>query len=145
MPEPSPIAGGGRGITGRSGAWAVIVIAAALVWGVILVKKPIVVPNGFSAGYLSAEAELRLDPNEATAGELAAIVGLGQKRAQKIVDYRSQYQAAHPGQTAFAVLADLEGAKGIGPETAQIAGPYLVFPNAGGGADVVVSKRRKRS
>ena len=128
------------------GVRAVMVIAVTLAWAVVLMNRPIAVPNGTPVGYLSAQVELRLDPNVATAGELSAIVGLGEKHAQDIIDYRTQFQALHPGQPAFTAVADLESAKGIGPKTAELAASYLVFPiRPGGATNVAVSKRKKGS
>jgi hypothetical protein len=132
--------------TGGAGAWAILVVVGALAWGAVLIGKPITVPSGTAAGYLSSSVDLRLDPNVATVGELAAIVGLGEKHAADIVNYRTQFEAAHSGIAPFGALADLEAAKGIGPKTAQIAAPYLVFPNpAGGVAGGVVKKRASKS
>lgn len=73
----------------------------------------------------------RLDPNTASGAELAAISRLGEIRAAAIVEYRRRFLAAHPGQEAFRSLADLQRVKGIGPATAEMLAPSLVFPPSG--------------
>jgi len=70
----------------------------------------------------------RIDPNTASAAELAAIPTLGSKRAEAIVEYRRSYVAAHPGHRAFAQTQDLERISGIGPAIAENMSPYLLFP-----------------
>jgi competence protein ComEA len=69
----------------------------------------------------------RIDPNIATEAELAAISGLGEKRAEAIVDYRQRYVAEHPNHLAFSRPSDLEHVSGIGPATAEMMEPYLFF------------------
>jgi competence protein ComEA len=71
----------------------------------------------------------RIDPNIATEAELAAISGLGEKRAEAIVDYRQRYVAEHPNHLAFSRSSDLERISGIGPATAEMMEPYLIFPD----------------
>jgi hypothetical protein len=137
MSEPS---------TNTGGAWAVMVIGATVAWSAALMTKPIIVANGTPVGYLSDRMDLRLDPNVATAGELAAIVDLGEKHAQDIVAYRTRFQASHPAEPAFTEWADLENARGIGPKTAQMALRYLEFPpRPEADADVAVSKHKNKS
>jgi hypothetical protein len=70
----------------------------------------------------------RLDPNTASASELAAIPTFGEKRAQAMVEYRRQFQAAHPGKAAFAVPDDLKHVRGIGPAVTETLEGYLIFP-----------------
>ncbi|MGD1277066.1 MAG: helix-hairpin-helix domain-containing protein [Tepidisphaeraceae bacterium] len=76
-------------------------------------------PAGPAAGQLAD----RIDPNTASAAELAAIPTLGPKRAQAIVDFRR----THPGKM-FAQPHDLEQVSGIGPAIAENMEPYLIFP-----------------
>jgi len=79
-------------------------------------------------GAMADELADRLDPNFATAAELAAIPGLGEKRAATIVAYRDEFAAGHPGHLAFNKAADLENVRGIGPATMESLEGYLVFP-----------------
>lgn len=71
----------------------------------------------------------RLDPNVCSWEDLAAISGLGEKRARAIVAYRERWTAQHPGIPAFSNPSDLRNIKGIGPATAANLAPYLIFPN----------------
>ena len=73
----------------------------------------------------------RLDPNTATWQELAAISGLGEKRARAIVAYRERWQHDHPSTPAFSGPQDLRNIKGIGPATVSNMSPFLTFPDAG--------------
>jgi competence ComEA-like helix-hairpin-helix protein len=132
--------------SGPVGACALLIIVVTMAWSAVLTGRPVVVANGTHEGYLSDRIELRLDPNVATAGELAAIVGLGEKHAQDIVAYRTEFEATHHGETAFANMSDLTAAKGIGPKTAEVALPFLRFPpSAGEVADAVVIKRKNKN
>ncbi|HET6248979.1 MAG TPA: helix-hairpin-helix domain-containing protein [Tepidisphaeraceae bacterium] len=70
----------------------------------------------------------RLDPNTASWQELAAISGLGEKRAHAIVAYRDTWHKKHPNTPAYAGPQDLRNIKGIGPATVSNLTPYLIFP-----------------
>jgi competence ComEA-like helix-hairpin-helix protein len=70
---------------------------------------------------------LRLDPNTASAQELAAIPGVGAGLAERIVAYRARQHAAGRAQ-AFDRLSDLDHVEGIGQGTLDTIGPYLHFP-----------------
>ena len=72
----------------------------------------------------------RLDPNTATAAELAAIPHLGEGHAAAIVEFRERYVREHPGRAAFQRLSDLQQVRGIGAATAELMQPYLSFPSA---------------
>src|SRR5262249_53564274 len=56
----------------------------------------------------------RLDPNVATADELAALPLIGEHRARDIISFRQRYQAAHPGKPAYGKAEDLLAIRGIG-------------------------------
>jgi DNA uptake protein ComE-like DNA-binding protein len=72
----------------------------------------------------------RIDPNTATAPQLAAIPRIGQVRAAAIVAFRDRYLAQHPGHVAFVRPGDLEQVRGIGAATVESMEPYLLFPTA---------------
>jgi competence ComEA-like helix-hairpin-helix protein len=70
----------------------------------------------------------RMDPNAATWQELAAIPGLGEKKARAIVAFREKWIQDHPNLPAFAGPQDLRGVKGIGPATVSNMSRYFIFP-----------------
>ena len=72
----------------------------------------------------SSAAQLLLDPNTATADELALLPGLGPKLSQAIVAYR----AGTEHKPAFRSLADLQQVRGIGPRICARIAPYLRLP-----------------
>lgn len=76
---------------------------------------------------LAHHAQLRLDPNYATAAELALLPRIGPALAATIIEYRTQ--SAH--QPAFRALADLDAVPRIGPATLAALAPYLTFDPAG--------------
>lgn len=79
-------------------------------------------------GARSAELESRIDPNSADWQTLAAIPGLGEKRAKAIVAYRDSVHRPNPARAVFLHPADLLRIRGIGPATVDNLRPYLVFP-----------------
>ncbi|MEW6197271.1 MAG: helix-hairpin-helix domain-containing protein [Planctomycetota bacterium] len=66
---------------------------------------------------------LRLDPNAASAEELALLPRIGPQRAQNIVAYR----AAAGRQPAFRTTDDLDAVPRIGPVTVEALRPHLLF------------------
>jgi predicted flap endonuclease-1-like 5' DNA nuclease len=72
----------------------------------------------------------RMDPNTATWQELAAIPGLGEKKAHSIVEFRDNWNQKHPNVPAFAKPEDLHAIKGIGPAMISNMKPYLIFPGS---------------
>ncbi len=70
----------------------------------------------------------RLDPNVATAAELAAIPNFGPKRAAEVVSYRQAFLLRHPDRIAFASIEDLTNIKGVGPATLELLEEFLRFP-----------------
>lgn len=70
----------------------------------------------------------RIDPNTATAAELATLPGLGERRAGDIVRFRENHALARPGRPAFSSPQDLMKVRGIGVVLSQQMQPYLIFP-----------------
>ena len=61
-----------------------------------------------------------INPNTATAHELASLPGIGPSRAAAIIAYRR----SHP---PFTTLQDLSKINGLGPETLRRLEPHLTF------------------
>lgn len=74
-----------------------------------------------------AELGDRIDPNVAEARLLAAIPGLGEKRAAEIVAYRERQRRG--GRVAFRSAGDLLRVNGVGASIARQIEPYLSFPS----------------
>jgi len=70
----------------------------------------------------------RLDPNTATADELAALPMIGERRARDIIAFRDRYALEHRGQLAFEKPEDLLAIRGIGASILAQIRPYLIFP-----------------
>ena len=70
----------------------------------------------------------RIDPNTAEWTDLAALPGIGEKRARDIVAYREGTKREAPGRVVFARREDLLRIKGIGPAMLEALDPYLIFP-----------------
>jgi hypothetical protein len=70
----------------------------------------------------------RVDPNTADWQTLAALPGLGEKRAKDIVAYREDAKPRAPGGVVFAGPDDLLRIKGIGVTMLEGISPFLTFP-----------------
>jgi DNA uptake protein ComE-like DNA-binding protein len=81
-----------------------------------------------SHGDRAGELEDRLDPNTATAAQIAAIPNIGEKLAATIVAYREKAQRDHPGKTVFTSIYSLAVIRGIGPARLETLRAYLMFP-----------------
>jgi len=83
------------------------------------------------SGARAAELADQIDPNSAEWQELAAIPGLGEKKARTLVEFRERWLKTHPNDPPFRGPSDLRLVKGIGPATVSNMLPYLYFPSAG--------------
>jgi hypothetical protein len=112
---------------------AILLILVALALGIVAYRNPMFVSDpapdtGPRAGLLADT----LDPNTATAAELAAIPNVGEKRAAMIVAYRAMLQKEHPGAPAFTSIDDLAAVKGVGPATLALLKQHLkIDPDIG--------------
>ena len=70
----------------------------------------------------------RIDPNTADWPDLAALPGIGEKRARDIVSYREDARRISGDDLVFARKEDLLRIKGIGPAMLEALEPYLIFP-----------------
>jgi len=70
----------------------------------------------------------RIDPNISDWATLAALPGVGEKRARDIVAFRDESKHYAPAVPAFARREDLLKVKGIGLAMLEGMEPYLSFP-----------------
>jgi hypothetical protein len=70
----------------------------------------------------------RIDPNTADVATLAALPGLGEKRAATIIAFREKVQQREPGTTVFRQPNDLLKVRGFGAAMLENLRPYLHFP-----------------
>src|SRR5687767_9591220 len=82
----------------------------------------------------------KIDPNVADWQTLAALPGLGEKRAKTIVEYREAFTATNPGHLAFSEPEDLMLVRGIGPSMLATLRPYLLFPPTMQPAQIVTTR-----
>ena len=75
-----------------------------------------------------AELADRIAPNPADLPTLAALPGLGMKRAGDIVAFREEFRRQNPGRPAFTRPQDLLRIDGIGYAMMTQLTPYLTFP-----------------
>lgn len=71
----------------------------------------------------------RIDPNTADWETLAALPGIGEKRAKDIVAYRERAAAEKPGKPVFEKPVDLLRIRGVGRAMMEGMEPYLTFPS----------------
>ncbi|MGD8453413.1 MAG: helix-hairpin-helix domain-containing protein [Phycisphaerae bacterium] len=71
----------------------------------------------------TADVRLRLDPNTATADELALLPGVGPTLAARIIEHRESCTT----QPAFTAADDLDSVRGFGPKRVAALRPYLRF------------------
>ena len=74
----------------------------------------------------------QVDPNTADWQTLAALPGIGERRARDIVDHRERKrtQARDPALVVFDAEGDLLYVRGIGVATLEGLKPYLLFPRS---------------
>ena len=70
----------------------------------------------------------RIDPNTADWETLAALPGIGEKRAKDIIAYRDRAAAEHRGTPVFEKPTDLLKIRGVGRAMMEGMEPYLTFP-----------------
>jgi len=78
-------------------------------------------------GLRAGELADRLDPNTATAAEIAAIPSVGEKLARAIVEDREDYLKRHPGERAFTKASDLLRVKGVGAAKVELLMGYFIL------------------
>jgi len=96
---------------------------------VLAVRDRQYIPNPLPAeSALAYQLADKIDPNTADVATLAALPGLGEKRAAVIVAHREKVQQRAPGTTVFATPYDLLKVRGIGIAMLGNLQPYLIFP-----------------
>jgi DNA uptake protein ComE-like DNA-binding protein len=82
-------------------------------------------------GARHADLADRVDPNTVDWQTLAALPGIGERRARDIVEYRERKrtQAHDPTLPVFRVPGDLLYVKGVGVGIVQALDPFLQFPS----------------
>ncbi len=71
--------------------------------------------------------EERINPNNAAVVSLARLPGIGDRRAEAIVDYRTNFAEKDGKGVAFEDSNDLLSVKGIGVKTVQNINEWLKF------------------
>jgi competence ComEA-like helix-hairpin-helix protein len=113
-------------------ALLVVLLPLLAWWGWRAYRNPTIIDYPQTGpGLRASELEDKLDPNMATAAELAALPAIGPKAAQQIVTYREGYRRGGREGQAFANPTDLLKVPGIGFNTLQELLPYLKFSSTG--------------
>src|SRR6478672_3809797 len=102
----------------------VILVAAAYLGWVSFRHRALIPRPQPAVGERAAELANKLDLNKAKREELAILPGMGEKKAQAIVDYREAFVSQHPGERAFNSASDLKQIKGFGQSTVKNLEPY---------------------
>jgi competence protein ComEA len=102
----------------------VLCAAALLFLIVLLIQRPTTLSDPPPpVAPLQAELLDRLDPNVATAAQLAALPGIGPSKAEAIVTHRTSVNGR-----AFHHPDDLADVHGIGPAIVGKLRPHVMFP-----------------
>jgi competence ComEA-like helix-hairpin-helix protein len=112
-------------VSQRRGLIALLALVTALLAIRLIINRQYVADPEPAQGPAADQLQNRIDPNVADAAELSAIPGVGEKRAESIVEYRQAYLRRNPGKLPFAYVRDLERIPGIGPATCEAMEPYL--------------------
>ena len=104
-----------------------LALFAVVLWRAMLPSRPIADDLPL-AGPLADQITGKLDPNTATAAELRLLPRVGPMLADRMVQYRQQQLAQHPGQPVFRRLEDLDPIRGIGPAMLEQLRLHLRFP-----------------
>jgi competence ComEA-like helix-hairpin-helix protein len=127
----------------RGGVWILLALSAVL--GILLLRnrQTISSPQPEMGRFADRLADW-VDPNLASAAELAAVPGVGEKKAAAMVAYREAFVQSHHAGKAFDNAGDLQNVPGIGEATAENIEPYLALANDRPGTDGAIRKAKKR-
>ncbi|MGC4032566.1 MAG: helix-hairpin-helix domain-containing protein [Tepidisphaeraceae bacterium] len=93
-------------------------------------------------GDLAATLADKLDPNTASAADLAALPGLGAKRAAAIVARRDRVRQRDPHEIPYRNPDDLLKVSGFGVSTVAQLRPFLIFPTTAPTSQIMADKSR---
>lgn len=99
-----------------------LLMQSALRQWIAAASMAIVLATLAPVGPVGAEVERQVDINTASTAELASLPGIGESKAQAIVEHRT----ADPFQT----IEDLKKVKGIGDKTFESLRPHLMVSQA---------------
>jgi hypothetical protein len=117
------------GFSDRHRRALVVLLTALLGYGLVqLARNPSHVddPQPIAAARALELAD-RIDPNTADVPTLAALPGVGLKRAAEIVRFRDEFVRSNPGEKAFRRPQDLLKIKGFGYAMMSQLSPYLLL------------------
>jgi competence protein ComEA len=117
---------------GQRRAVGALLVCAIALCGWRLLSDRVTIPDPQPPrGDRFADLADRIDPNTAETADLATIPGLGSKRAQALVDWRTAARTRDGQATVFRRPEDLYKVRGIGPALVDQMRPYLIFPPPG--------------
>lgn len=71
--------------------------------------------------------EGRINPNEAVAGSLVRLPGVGASLACEVINYRERFRVEDTGAAVFERAEDLQKVRGIGPKKVEQMKEWLRF------------------